>query len=133
VKEDAMAKQVLQILDTAYRCTIEEQDEPAIWITHAMREAGGEFGLLLRGGAVNYAVSGQSASGLTLGGRTQTHPPRIDADVRKLMEKGITVYVVGDDLADRGIEPSELIPGVRAVPRSGVARLFDDYDEVWHW
>ena len=128
-----MAKQVLQIIDNAYRCTIEEQDDPAVWITHAMKGAGGEFGVLLKGSAVNYAVKGQDASGLQFGARAQTQPPRMEGEVAKLLEKGIPVYVVSDDVSDRGLEASDLLPGVGSVPRSGVAGLFGKYDEVWHW
>ena len=124
---------VLQVIDTAYRCTIEEQDDPVVWITHAMKGAGGDFGVLLRGNAVNYAVRGQDATGLALGGRKQTQPPKIDEDVRKLTQKGIQVYLVQEDLAERGIEANELIEGVEAVQRAGIPRLFDQYDQVWHW
>jgi len=124
---------VLQVIDTAYRCTIEEQDDPVVWITHAMKGAGGDFGLLLRGNAVNYAVRGQDASGLVLGGRKQTQPPRVDEDLKKLTQKGVQVYLVKEDAADRGIETSDLVEGVEAVPRAGVARLFDQYDQIWHW
>ena len=128
-----MAKQVLQIIDQAYRCTIEEQDDPVVWITHAMKGAGGEFGLLLRGSAVNYAVKGQNAGGLRFGDKKQSQPPRLESDVGKLIEKGIPVYVVEDDAIDRGIEPSDLIGGIKPVARGGVAKLFNDYDEIWHW
>jgi intracellular sulfur oxidation DsrE/DsrF family protein len=128
-----MAKQVLQIIDQGYRCTIEEQDDPAVWITHAMKGAGGGFGVLLRGSAVNYAVKGQNADGLRFGDKKQAHPPALESDVAKLVEKGITVYVVEDDAIDRGIEPSDLIGGIKPVARGGVAKLFADYDEIWHW
>lgn len=128
-----MAKNVLQIIDQAYRCTIEEQDDPVVWITHAMKGAGGDLGLLLRGSAVNYAVRGQDAAGLRFGDRKQTQPPRIAADVAKLIEKGIPVHIVEDDAAERGIETSDLIDGIKPVARRGVAKLLGDYDEVWHW
>jgi intracellular sulfur oxidation DsrE/DsrF family protein len=128
-----MAKKVLQIIDTPYRCTIEEQDDPAVWITHAMKGAGGEFGVLLRGSAVNYAVKGQDASGLRFGKRSHKHPVRIDRDVASLMGKGVDVYIVADDATERGIDPEEMIEGVKSVDRSGVAGLFDAFDEVWHW
>ncbi len=128
-----MAKQVLQIIDTPYRCTIEEQDDPAIWITHAMKGAGGSFGMLLRGSAVNYAVKGQDAGGLQFGDKKHGHPPALESDISKLIDKGVPVYVVEDDAIDRGIEPSDLIGGVQSVARSGVAKLFSDYDEIWHW
>ena len=128
-----MSKKVLQIIDTAYRCTIEEQDDPAVWITHAMKGAGANLGLLLRGSAVNYAVKGQQASGLNFGGREQTQPPQLDRDLTKLAGKGVPVYMVQEDVADRGIDSSDLIDGIEMIPRSGVARLFGNFDEVWHW
>ena len=118
-----MAKRVLQIIDTPYRCTLEEQDDPAIWITHAMRGAGGEFGLLLRGSAVNYAVKGQDASGLQFGDRRQTQPPRIENDLARLMEKDVPVFVIQEDAEERGLASSDLIPGARLTPRDAVARL----------
>ena len=93
----------LQVIETAYRCNIEEQDDPAVWITHAMKGAGGDLSVLLQGNGVAYAVKGQDASGLSFGGRKQTHPPDIAGDVAKLVGKGIDVYVVRDDAAERGI------------------------------
>ena len=83
----------LQIIESAYRCTIEEQDDPAVWITHAMKGAGAELDVLLRGNAVNYVLTGQDASGLSFGARQQTNPPQLDQDIAKLIEKGVEVYV----------------------------------------
>ncbi len=40
---------VLQIVETAYRATTEEQDDTVIWISHAMRGASAELGVLLAG------------------------------------------------------------------------------------
>ena len=128
-----MAKRVLQIIDAPYRCTIEEQDDPAIWITGAMRGAGGEFGLLLRGSAVNYAVKGQDASGLQFGDRRQTQPPRIENDLARLMEKDVPVFVIQEDAEERGLGAGDLIPGARLTPRAAVVRLFGEFDAIWHW
>jgi intracellular sulfur oxidation DsrE/DsrF family protein len=128
-----MAKKVLQVLETAYRCNSEEQDDPVVWITHAMKGAGADLALLLRGSAVNYAVKGQDASGLSFGGRTQTQPPRIDEDVAKLVGKGVDVYVVEDDAAERGLERSDFVAGVKPVARAGLPKLFGGYDQIWHW
>ena len=75
----------LQVIQTAYRCTVEEQDDPAVWITHAMKGAGADLGLLLRRNAVNYVVEGQDASGLSFGGKAQTHPPSLDRDIAGLV------------------------------------------------
>ncbi|MFQ5600831.1 MAG: DsrE family protein [Candidatus Krumholzibacteriia bacterium] len=128
-----MSKKVLQVIDTAYRCTIEEQDDPVVWITHAMKGAGADLDLLLRGNSVNYAVKGQDAAGLSFGARRQTQPPRLERDLARLNEKGVAVYLVQEDAAERGIDASDLIEGIETVSRSSVARLFANYDQIWHW
>lgn len=128
-----MAKKVLQVVASAYRCNIEEQDDPIIWITHAMKGAGADLALLLRGNAVNYAVKAQDASGLSFGGKSQTQPPHIADDLSKLPGKGVDVFLVEDDAAERGLEPTDFIEGIKTVSRSGLAKLFANYDQIWHW
>jgi len=127
-----MAK-TLQIVTHAYRCTIEEQDDPTVWITHALEGAGADLGVLLRGNAVNSAVQGQDASGLSFGSMVQTQPPRIDRDVAALLAKGIDVYVVSCDARERGLEDASFVEGIKTVERSGVAGLMDQFDRVWSW
>jgi sulfur relay (sulfurtransferase) DsrF/TusC family protein len=104
-----------------------------VWISHALKGAGADLGLLLSGAAVNYAVAQQDAAGLSFGGLEQTQPPRIPQDVTKLIGKGVAVYVVDDDLEERGIAPDGLIPGIERIQRAGLARLFGGYDQVWRW
>ena len=128
-----MGRKVLQVAESAYRCTIEEQDDPVVWITTAMKGAGADVHLLLRGNAVNYAVKGQDASGLSFGGKAQTQPPKVDDDLVRLIGKGIDVYVVEDDAAERGIERSDLVAGVKGVSRSGLPKLYAGYDQIWYW
>lgn len=123
----------LSIIETGYRATLEEQDDTIVWITHAMKGAGGDLDVLLRGNAVNYLVKGQDASGLAFGAEQQTQPPDLAGDVAKLTDKGVKVFVIAEDLADRGIASGELISGMETVDRSGVAALLDAYDQVWHW
>ena len=128
-----MPKKILQIVDSAYRGTLEEQDDTVVWISHAMKGAGADLHVLLTGNAVNYAVKGQDASGLSFGQKKQTQPPRLDDDLAKLIAKQVEVHVVTDDLADRGIESSQLIPGLKMVQRLKVAGMFASYDQVWRW
>lgn len=128
-----MPRKYLQIVSTAYRATIEEQDDTAIWITHAMKGGGADVAVLLRGNAVNYLVKGQDASGLSFGDRKQTQPPQLAEDVAKLIGKGVDVHFVEDDAAERGLERTDLIGGCKPVPRSALPKLIAAYDQVWHW
>jgi sulfur relay (sulfurtransferase) DsrF/TusC family protein len=128
-----MSKKVLSIIETAYRGTVEEQDDTIVWLTHALKGAGADLDVVLRGNAVNYAVKGQDASGLAFGERRQTQPPKLDEDVAKLIKKGIKVFIVQEDLADRGLKHSDLIDGIEPVTAAGLPQLFASYDQVWHW
>ena len=124
---------ILSIIESGYRATLEEQDDTIVWITNALKGAGADISVLLRGNAVNYAVKGQDASGLSFGARKQTQPPRLDSDLAKIVEKGIAVYVVEDDVSERGLERTDLIGGLKSVPRSGLPALIAEYDHIWSW
>lgn len=124
---------ILQVVESAYRATVEEQDDTVIWITHAMKGAGADLAVLLRGNAVNYAVKGQDASGLRVGGWSQKNPPDIQGDVAKLIGKGVEVYLVKDDAAERGLEGGEFIDGIKPVGRAQVAELYGQFEQIWNW
>src|SRR5215471_2015027 len=129
-----MAKKTLNIVESAYRAVMEEQDDTILWLLAAMQGAGADHTVVLRGNAVNYAVAGQEVPGLTIGEWKQTHAPKIDRDLVDLIEKRkIPVYVVSEDLADRGIEQSELVSGVQLLSRTALPGLFAGYDIVSHW
>jgi len=123
----------LCIVATAYRATLEEQDDTILWITAAMRGAGGELAVLLRGNAVNYIVRGQDASGLSFGGMRQTQPPEIGADLERLVEKGVPVHYLVDDLAARGIPADAMVAGVQPVRSTELPQLFERFERIWHW
>ena len=123
----------LNIIETAYRATLEEQDDPVVWITHAMKGAGADLNVLLRGNAVNYAVKAQGVSPLAIGGRQQKQAPHLADDISGLVGKGVEVYIVKEDLAERGLEDEELIGGLNAISSSEVPALLENYDQVWHW
>jgi hypothetical protein len=123
----------LNIVETAYRATLEEQDDTIVWLTHAMKGAGADLNMLLRGNAVNYGVKGQEVAPLSFGARTQANAPDIAGQVAGLIGKGVDVYIVQEDLADRGLSAGELIDGLKPVSRSDLPGLLDNYDQVWHW
>ena len=124
---------VLQIIKTAYRATIEEQDDTIVWLTHAMKGAGAELDVLFKGNATNYAVSAQNAEGLSFGNWRQTQPPKLGRDVASLIEKGSSVFVAESDANELGIGENEMIAGIQSVTDDDIASLLTRYDAVWQW
>ncbi len=99
-----MAKRTLNIVESAYRAVMEEQDDTILWLLAGMQGAGGAHTVVLGGNAVNYAVAGQGAPGLTVGQWKQTQAQKMDCDVADLVEnRKIPVFVTEEDLAERGI------------------------------
>jgi len=129
-----MAKKTLNIVESAYRAVMEEQDDTILWLLAAMQAAGAEHTIVLRGNAVNYAVAGQGAPGLTVGEWKQTQAPRIDNDLIDLIEnRKIPVFVIEEDMSVRGIGRDELVPGVRLLSVKMLPRQMAEYDLVSHW
>ena len=124
---------VLNIVETAYRATLEEQDDPVVWILHAMKGAGAEHGVVLSGNAVNYAVMAQGVPPLMFGDKVQKHAPRIAEQVAGLVAKGIPVMVVRECLGARGIDEEELMGGLTMVRQAALPKVMGGYDQVWHW
>ena len=128
-----MEQKVLSVIGTAYRATVEEQDDTILWLTHMLKTAGVDMTVLLRANAVNYAVRGQDSSGLRFGKLEVLHPPKLDADVAALLDHDVPVYYVTDDARTRGIAPTALIDRVQPVPADDLPSLFADYQQVWLW
>lgn len=128
-----MSKKILHIVETAYRATLEEQDDPVLWLAQSLRNNGADGHVLLRGNAVSYAVKGQDAAGLAFGERKQTQPPRLAEDLARLHASGAALYVVDEELKERGIRSDELIEGVERVSVESLPRLFSEHAHVWQW
>ena len=124
---------ILQIIESAFRGTLEEQDDAVLWLTHAMKGAGGDLAVLLRGNAVASAAKGQDASGLSLGDWKQTQPPDIEGQVGGLVGKGVDVYYIEEEATERGLKAGDLIDGLKPISRDGLAGLLGRHDQVWHW
>ncbi|MBM4362917.1 MAG: hypothetical protein FJ104_09575 [Deltaproteobacteria bacterium] len=129
-----MAKKTLNIVESAYRAVMEEQDDTVLWVLAAMQGAGAEHTVVLRGNAVNYAVTGQGAPALEVGKWKQTQAPRMDRDLVDLIEKRkMTVYAIEEDLALRGIDAAGLVPGVRPLSVKRLPGLMAEHQVVSHW
>lgn len=124
---------ILNIVERAYQGTLEEQDDQALWLIHALKNAGTDSAVLLRGPATAYAVTGQTVGQLHIGGIEMGHPPSLDEDLKKMIEKGIPVYAVREDAEERGISTSDTLPEVQWIPRSDVARLFIEASRIFAW
>jgi sulfur relay (sulfurtransferase) DsrF/TusC family protein len=124
---------VLNIVGTAYRATLEEQDDPVIWMIHAMNGAGAEQALLLRGNAVNYCVAGQGVEPLSFGARRQGQSPQLAEQIGSLANKRVEVLVSQDCLEERGIGRDELVAGLKTLRRAELPQVMSRFDQVWHW
>jgi hypothetical protein len=124
---------VLNVISSGYRATLEEQDDPILWLTGAMKGAGADLSVLLQGNAANYAVSAQYVPPLAFGARRQKHAPQLADDVSALIGKGVAVYVVAEDLHERGVGDQETIAGVTRVSRADLPRLYGNFNGVWRW
>jgi hypothetical protein len=126
-----MTTRVLCIVESAYRATLEEHDDTVLWLSHMLRTSGLDVSVLLRANAVNYAVAAAAPS-IRIG-EASVDPPRLDDDLGALTAAGAPVYVVGDDVDERGIARERLLPTVATIRRDEVAGLLGRADRVLHW
>ncbi|MGB2336016.1 MAG: DsrH/TusB family sulfur metabolism protein, partial [Alcanivorax sp.] len=70
---------------------------------------------------------------LNVAGWSQTRPANLPRDLSNLLESGVPVYAVSEDLEERGLERKSLVKGVQAVSRQGLVNLYESVDQIWQW
>ena len=123
---------ILNIVESAYRGTLEEQDDTILWLSRSLRSAGADLTILLRGNAVNYLVE-QDCPSLAIGDGGVSHPARPREDLTALQGKGTRIVAARGDLERRGIPQDQCLSSVQFVDGAAVARLMEEHDQVWHW
>jgi sulfur transfer complex TusBCD TusB component (DsrH family) len=124
---------LLQVIEQAFRTTVEEQDDTIIWLTRSMRSAGANLSLLLVGHGVYYAVQKGRQPALTLGAWWQTEPAELSSDLKSLLKSGVSVYAAKEDIYERGLSELPVIKGVKVIDRNAIVQLYDQVDQIWHW
>jgi hypothetical protein len=101
--------------------------------TRALRRAGAEVHLLLRGAAVVYAVRGQGDAAPQSANQVSPETGSPDREVVSLVQKGTNVYYIEDDARARSIVADQLVAGCKPVRRSDLPTLLHGYERIWRW
>ena len=128
-----MQRKILSIINTAYRATLEEQDDAALWFNHACVLAGADIDILLTGNAVNYAIKTDDISPLTIGKREVSHPSHFGKGLTEFQSCDQKVFYLEEDLLQRGISLNQLVKPFYGVKKKDLSNLVDSYDMVWRW
>lgn len=124
---------VLQVVEQAFRTLVEEQDDTILWLTQSMHGAGADLRVLLAGHCAYYAVQKRRQPGLSLGSWQQSEPADLIRDLDSMLQKGIPLYVIKEELEERGLTGLPVHPGISVIPRSDLIDLYEQVDQIWQW
>jgi intracellular sulfur oxidation DsrE/DsrF family protein len=88
--------------------------------------------VVLRGNAIEFALAGSEARPSTVAG-VALPPAAGSQDLRGLLESGVRVVVDAGALTARGVDHSQLIPGVDVADDDEIATVLADAEGVLTW
>jgi len=127
-----MSKKILSVLSHTEYGNLEDSDI-GLFASAFAPVAGSPMTILLTEDAVNYGVRGQEGTGIKIAGAPVQPGFLIETDVKSVQEAKIPVYALQEDLAERGIEQSELVAGIKLMSRRELGKFIDQFDTIWNW
>lgn len=124
---------ILNIVESAFRTLVEEQDDTILWLNQAIKKAGADISIVLAGNASLYAFIKKTSPALAIGNWKQKSPANLTDDLKRILDSGVSVYVYSDDVAQRGLKLNSLIPGVKLLSRHQALHLYNQADQIWQW
>ena len=124
---------VLNIVESAFRTLVEEQDDTILWLTQSLARAGADISILLKGNASIYPFVTEPIPALELGDWKQTSPANLSHDLYRIFQDRIQLYVIEDEVVTRGYDVEDLPAGVTPLIRNQLPGLYDSADVIWHW
>ena len=124
---------ILQVVEQAFRTLAEEQDDTILWLTQSMRGAGADLEVLLAGNGASDAILKNRQPSLAIGTWQQTEPADLPRDIDNLLDKGVPIYVIREDLAERGLADAAVHPRIQVVARQDLPALYERVDHIWQW
>jgi len=122
---------LLVVIEHGYRGSAEVQFSDLLYVCQGLHSRLGGADLLLRGGAVSFAVETGPVAPLRIGARSLETAPDPRRSLRALLAAGVRTRVDEADLIDRGFTVDRLISGVAAGDSAELAAQWPDYQRVW--
>lgn len=120
----------LAIIERSHRGTVEQQYAHVLWLVHGLHRQSA-MTVLLRGGAVVYALAAAPPGPVELGGKPWGAFPDYRDALARLREDGADLLVSRTSLAGLGLADRPLLPGVEPVSDDRIAAVAAGCDRVW--
>ena len=126
-----MANKVLAIFEKPIYHSFEPVDPHLFAVGLGVADTPVEINVLLRDSAVTYAAKNQILKGPKIAGldiqEFDTSPGKL---VEFMIQNGGKVHVVEEDMKSRGLQSSDLVPGVTIVREDDTVQLLDEHEAV---